>query len=326
MNRDLYKTIRNSLDFNHRWDKFAIYALEDAVLWTSFFYFLNQSLSMSFLAAIPFALLMFRNFAFMHEAVHGVAIPYGKLNYALGLFAGSVCFLPFSLWKAIHIEHHYWTGNFEKDPVLEVVKRYPNSSRFMKGVFTAMWRTRFPLMAFFQYIVFWGHSVAKLIKNRSDIHLWLSLVCPLVLWGSMIALLSLSQIAVITVGIFLYSLLFDFINLPHHVGVYSYGPDERKHIWDQHPVVRSCRYPKLVEHLVLNFNFHTEHHMMPDLPWHELHLAHKKMQAVVPPKDEFHFIKAGWLARQRKKSFAEFLRPDIYSQQHAERDPNKSAA
>lgn len=320
LNRDLYKAVRKDLNFNPRWAYLALYTLEDVVLWCGFFFLLQQSLAVSFLASVPFALLMFRNQVFMHEAVHGIAAPNNKLNYVLGLISGAVCFLPFSLWKAIHMEHHYWTGNFDKDPALEVVKRYPKSSPFMKGVFTVMWRTRFPVMAFFQYIVFWGHSVAKLIKNRRDIHLWLSLVCPLVLWGSMIVFATLPQIAVVAAGIFLYSLLFDFINLPHHVGVYSYDPDQRNHIWEQHSVSRSCRYPKFLEHLVLNFNFHAEHHMMPDLPWHELPQAHEKIKGAAQPSDTFYFIRAGWLARQRAKSFAEFLRPDLYTQSEDKKD------
>jgi acyl-lipid omega-6 desaturase (Delta-12 desaturase) len=314
MNRDLYKGLRNKLTFRHQWPQFALYAVEDGLLWGGFFYFLTEPLALSWLASIPFAILMFRNFAFMHEAVHGVAAPFHKLNYVFGLFAGSVCFLPFTLWRAIHIEHHYWTGNFDKDPVLEVVKRYPHSSNLMKAVFTVMWRTRFPLMAFFQYIVFWYHSLLKLAQGYRDPNLWLSLFCPLLLWGGLIYALSIPQLAVIGLGVFLYSLLFDFINLPHHVGVYSYDPEEKKKIWDQHPVVRSCRYPWIVEHLVLNFNFHTEHHMMPDLPWHELPMAHGLIKDLKPRDGEFHFIQAGWLAKQRSKTFAEFLRPDLAAQ------------
>lgn len=324
MNRDMYKKIRSQMNFKHQWSQFSLYFFEDIILWSGVVYFLNQSLYLSWIAALPFAVLMFRNFAFMHEAVHGVAAPNHKVNYALGLFAGAICFLPFSLWKAIHIEHHYWTGNFDKDPALAVVKKYPGSSRFMKAVFTVMWRTRFPLMAFFQYIVFWAHSAVKLYKDRRDLVLWVSLVSPLLLWGGLAYTLSFSQLAVVGLGVFLYSLLFDFINLPHHVGVYSYDPDERKGIWEQHSVVRSCRYPYLVEHLVLNFNFHTEHHMMPDLPWHELPSAHKVISRSKPNTDEFHFIKAGWLAQQRSKTFAEFLRPDLYS--NSEKTDKKQAA
>lgn len=324
MNKESYKNIRSQLHFKHQWPQFFLYVFEDVVLWSGVIYFLQQPLSLSWIAALPFALLMFRNFAFMHEAVHESAAPNRRLNYGLGLFAGAVCFLPFSLWKAIHIEHHYWTGNFHKDPALEVVKKYPDSSRFMKAVFTVMWRTRFPLMAFFQYIVFWAHSGIKLYKDPRNLVLWVSLVSPLVLWGSCVYALSFSQLAVVGLGIFLYSLLFDFINLPHHVGVYSYDPQERKGVWDQHSVVRSCRYPFLVEHLVLNFNFHTEHHMMPDLAWHELPKAHEVIKALKSDNDEFHFIKAGWLAQQRPKTFAQFLRPDLYSD--SEKENKKQAA
>lgn len=313
MNREVYKSLRSKLNFDYQWSKLALYAAEDAVLWSCFFYFLYQPLTLAWIAALPFAVLMFRNFALMHEASHGIAGPTYKLNYVLGLISGAVCFLPFNLWRAIHVEHHFWTGNFHQDPALEVVKRYPDSSKFMKNVFTVMWITRFPLMAFFQYIVFWYHSALKLAKKPRDLNLWISLVSPLALWGTMIYAFSFSQIAVVGLGIFLYSLLFDHINLPHHVGVYSYDPKERKGVWDQHSVARCCRYPWIIEHMVLNFNFHAEHHMMPDLPWHELPKAHAKL-IEEKPEGEFHFIRAGWLAEQRRKTFAEFLRPDLYTE------------
>ena len=53
--------------------------------------------------------------------------------------------------------------------------------------------------------------------------------------------------------------------------------------------------------------------MMPDLQWHELPKAHGVVKALKSDHDEFHFIKAGWLAKQRHKTFAQFLRPDLYS-------------
>lgn len=320
MDRSSYQIINKKLNFDFQLRQFALLVLESSILVGVFLWLLNLQNNLVWLASIPLAILMFRSFAVMHEAVHGAIHPKNKkLNNLVGIVASAINFLPYDLWKTIHIDHHFWSGNFYKDPALEVVKQYPGSSKFMKFVFKAMWNSRFPLMTFFQYIVFWGHSIHRLKKKPRNLRFWLSSFLPILLWGGFLLSLNIKQITVVSIGLFLYGLFYDFINLPHHVGVYTYDEKTRTQIWDQHEVSRTCRYPSVIEHLVLNFNFHAEHHMYPTLPWHELTKAHDLLSEYRDDKN-FHVINTGWLARQRSKDFSEFLRPDLYS------DNNSKAA
>jgi len=69
----------------------------------------------------------------------------------------------------------------------------------------------------------------------------------------------------------------ELVNLPHHVGLPAVGG--RLPPWEQHRVTRSCHYPRgLSELIVLNFNFHVEHHLFPSLPWFRLRRARALVQ------------------------------------------------
>jgi fatty acid desaturase len=56
--------------------------------------------------------------------------------------------------------------------------------------------------------------------------------------------------------------------------------DRKLPLWEQAHSTRSCYYPRgISEFLVLNFNFHIEHHLFPTLPWYRL----RRARALVKP-------------------------------------------
>jgi fatty acid desaturase len=58
--------------------------------------------------------------------------------------------------------------------------------------------------------------------------------------------------------------------------------DGKLPLWEQYRATRSCYYPPgISELLVLNFNFHTEHHLFPDLPWYRLRDARASLRAML---------------------------------------------
>ncbi|MEZ0393353.1 MAG: fatty acid desaturase [Pseudobdellovibrionaceae bacterium] len=313
MTRDLYKKYREQLKFNYQPQVFWLHMTKDLALWSSVVFLMQQSWPWAWLAVFPIAALLFRNLVFMHEAVHGVAHGNKLINEFLGFVSGALCFLPYKLWRSIHIEHHYWAGNFRQDSALELVKRYPSHSALTKSIFEVMWKTRFPWMALFQYVVFWAHSTKRLLKSFEDGDFWLSYFTPLLFWGGVLWALNSQQLLVLGGGILVYSLFFDYINLAHHGGITFEEFYDKKPTWEQLEIARTGRYPKWIEDLVLNFNFHAEHHMFPDLPWNELPKAHNLLMNDGHNK-HYAIVGPGWLRQQRKKSFAEFIRPDLYGE------------
>jgi fatty acid desaturase len=74
------------------------------------------------------------------------------------------------------------------------------------------------------------------------------------------------------VAIALFLFAEELVNLPHHVDVSVVTG--KLPVWKQYLATRSCYYPAVLsELLVLNFNFHIEHHLFPSMPWHRLRSA-----------------------------------------------------
>jgi fatty acid desaturase len=60
------------------------------------------------------------------------------------------------------------------------------------------------------------------------------------------------------------------------------------------------------ELLVLNFNFHIEHHLFPNLPWYRLRAARR----LIKPTLGVGYRRArglGWLMRERKRNLVDVL-------------------
>lgn len=312
MTKELYLGIRSQLNFSYRLSSLTSHYFIDGILVFLILFLAQQTIGIAFLAAIPIATLMIRNVSLMHEAVHGIAHPNSNINYFIGLLAGTTCLLPFYLWKKIHMEHHFWAGNFNKDPSLEIIKRYPRSSDLIKFLLNFSWKTRIPLTALLQYIVFWGHSFLGLLKNYKKGLLWVNMTMPVAIWTVIIWHASGPHLAILATGIIVYLLFFEVINFPHHVGLYLEDNESSRLLpWQQYEVTRTSRYPQWIEKLaVLNFNYHAEHHVFPDLPWHQLPKAHQLIQHS-KIQSATTVVGGDWLRNKRKLPFVNFLRPDM---------------
>src|SRR6185437_14602248 len=95
----------------------------DAALWASILYCrsLNRGWFYSAVEGILFAMFCFRSFGMMHDCVHLAGARNRKWNDRLGRAYGLFCFLPFSGWRQLHLDHHRWTGNVEKGPSAKIL-------------------------------------------------------------------------------------------------------------------------------------------------------------------------------------------------------------
>src|SRR4051812_7287554 len=75
-------------------------------------------------AQVMLAIVFFNSFSILHECGHGNASRSSWLNTLVGLYASTFCFIPYYPWKYIHRKHHAWTGNLERDPVLESMRSW----------------------------------------------------------------------------------------------------------------------------------------------------------------------------------------------------------
>jgi fatty acid desaturase len=253
-------------------------------------------------------MLMFRSFSLMHEAVHRSLSPYRWINVTVGILCGALCMLPFAQWRELHLTHHLWSGNLDQDPTMKLVKNYEKIPRTLRVVIEYCWKFWLPLLALMQHLLFWTESIVTTFKNPRSIQMWISNIAFFGFWLMIIhygpkGFLFHSLLP----GIFIYFLLVEIVNLPHHLALEHKLGDERYPLWDQHRTARSCTYPRILSHWVfLNFNFHTEHHLYPDLPWFELEaLSHQLSEHLGSNYNHDPMFK--WILSNRKRPLAEII-------------------
>jgi fatty acid desaturase len=227
-------------------------------------------------------LVFFHNFAILHEAGHGNLSQREWVNSLTGSFASIFCFLPYFPWKYIHAEHHTWAGNVERDPTLKLVRDYERSQHMKNAVLKFAWRSWVPVLALGQHIVFWTYPLGLYLQGRlRGGRLWratgsvLLLACayPLFYW----LWPQVFNLRVFGPSLLIYLIVVELINFPHHIGTGLFALTEQGQklpLWLQAKVTRSCYYPAIFsDWLLMNFNFHIEHHLFPDLPWYDLRKA-----------------------------------------------------
>jgi fatty acid desaturase len=137
------------------------------------------------------------------------------------------------------------------------------------------WRSWLPLAAMMQHVVFWRHPLDVWRAGSR----WQFARCAFsVVWlfaayaGLHWAWPSTFNFRNFGLAIAIYLAAVELVNLPHHADRPTI--DRKLALWEQAYSTRSCYYPVLVsELLVLNFNFHIEHHLFPSLPWYRLRQA-----------------------------------------------------
>jgi fatty acid desaturase len=229
-----------------------------------------------------FALISFHSVAILHEYRHGTASSSHWLNTITGHYCSPFCFMPCFPWKYLHTEPHTWAGNLNRDPTLKAIRDYREDQHFKNTLLRLAWRTWVPLLAFMQHLVLWNYplmlrQMGRLRGRRLAYSTFSVLLLPLTygmlyfLWPHVFNLRNFGLAFVI------YLVFVELINFPHHLGTEVYRTTEKGKklsLWEQTPVTRSCYYPVVLsELLLLNFNFHIEHHLFPTLPWFQLRRA-----------------------------------------------------
>lgn len=305
-----YQKIRADLSFAKSPYRLAVQLLSDFSLAGLIVYgIFDGSLFLYSISQVLLPIFLFRAFAVMHEAVHNSLSDSRTINTVFGQIYGTLCFLPFSSWRATHLEHHLWAGNLERDPTMRLPKdfeRFPHSS---KQLIRFWWRNWLPIMAALQHLVFWLEAFRR--PKDSNLNLARSILIFFPVAAFIFCLASTSIYSPFALGVLpgvtLYFLLLEAVNLPHHLEVPFLENHQRLAARDQHAVSRSCKYPRKFERLVLlNFNFHTEHHLYPDLPWHQL----DKVFVLVQKKklSTYHFESGwSWIRRARAKEMDKVL-------------------
>jgi fatty acid desaturase len=237
-----------------------------------------QVLSLAYFALQLFAgLSMFRMFVIVHECGHGSLFRNSKMNALFGLWASVFCLVPFTPWRNIHRLHHRWVGVIDKDPTQAALLRLKGYSAGMNFLFRLVWKLWIPAMYLvFIFNVFWGYPFRELFakKYRNALAGFGSLLVCAAPRALMLAYDA--KLALILLAPMLYVFLFvdENVSLPQHTGLFPYLSDTHPKpiaFYEQDAVTRTTHEPGwLGVLLAYNFNLHTEHHLLPSVPWYWL--------------------------------------------------------
>lgn len=277
-----YIALKQQLSFDPRTGVLLAWVLLDAVAALSASWLLHMENTLAHVLAQPLlAIVFFNAFSLLHECGHGAASRYPWLNGLVGHLASVLCFIPYYPWKYIHQKHHAWTGNIDHDPVLRSLRRWRNGR--VPLVVRLAWRSWIPIGALLQHVVYWSYPL-QMIRDGEMSRQKLMQCALSTVWALgwyVVALVTAPELVVsILPALGLFLVAEELVNIPHHSDVSVFH--ERLPVWEQYRATRSCDYPKGVsELLVLNFNFHIEHHLFPALPWYRLRTARTLVRAAL---------------------------------------------
>lgn len=319
MDKKDYLELRKNLAANHSETMWIRYLFTDAVLagiiyiaWAH-----NESVALKALTVPLTSIFMFRNFSLMHDAVHGAVSKKRAINDLLGVWSGIWSLLPFELWKKSHLEHHFWSGNLEKDPVMAVAVAVPRMPKAQQRFLTFFWQRWLPVIGLLQEVLFWKLCFKTVMKNPKPMSL-VSFIAPIVAWGLVLGQSWSFALFNVLPATFLYLLFVEIVNLPHHMQMEEVTGDKKLPVWEQYLTARTCIYPKWFAHfVVLNFNYHAEHHMFPDLPWYHLPKIQQQLEGKLLNREAMdHNFE--WNLVNRKKSIEEIVRKPVVETQKKE--------
>jgi fatty acid desaturase len=186
-----------------------------------------------------------------------------------------------------------------------------DSKRISAKMLNFFWQKWIPATAFMQHTVFWiaGFQHSKRRLKRSNYAVFLgSYMAPALTYFVLYRLNTFTFLNAAP-GIILYLILVEIVNLPHHLRVLQFRGDNAIPFSLQFQVCRSCLYPRWFARNVLNnFNYHTEHHIFPRLPWYRLDAIQQQVQNAIG-SDYNWCDKYQWIVENRKRDIGEVLRP-----------------
>lgn len=235
-------------------------------------YLVSLSMSNWFLlvpAMILHGFTLVTMFAPMHECVHRTAFASVRLNEITGWIAGLLSFYNFTYYRYYHTWHHRYTQDPEKDPELMTPKPR-NIFEYLLEISGILFWTARP-------VTFTRLSLGKIEKyqflpenSRRSVAISASLQSAVYLAGIVsIALGHLAPLYYFFLPAILAQPLLRAILIAEHTGCSS----------DTNGLTntRTTLTNSFIRLLMWNMPFHTEHHLYPSIPFHQLPRAHEAL-------------------------------------------------
>lgn len=211
----------------------------------------------------------------VHEAGHHALFPSRRWNLWVGWYASVFAILPFHTRQQEHARHHVLVGSFHEPATARALQRLSSLPAWTAPVMDVLWRAWVPMFAVNEHLMLWRLSLVRSrgipggLRERRASAVF-SVVGVLLLVG-MAGPWTVVRLCAVGLGIPLYFVIIEFMNLPHHLDSPIEAREGATPLWQQDTPTRSCRrMPWVGGWLLLNFNHHVAHHLFPWAPWSAL--------------------------------------------------------
>lgn len=222
-------------------------------------------------------LLLVSLFHLLHECVHDTVFVHKLPNKILAQVCGFILFLPPTWFRYFHHAHHRYTNLPEKDPELESAKP---SNLIQWSIHVSgfnLWRSQLGLL------------LGALLKPCSEPYIRIDVRTKV--RAEMLAMLAVYTIVVIVSLLIGSSVLLEIWIIPLLLG----QPFLRLYLLAEHGDcetgsnmfrnTRTVLTNPIVRWFTWNMPYHTEHHVYPTVPFHQLPKLHRMMQAYLQEVD-----------------------------------------
>lgn len=244
------------------------------------------------LGVFLWALQMNHAYLIVHECTHGSFFRKSYQNKYCGQIFSFLCILPFYSRQLEHISHHHLVGTFQERTTIRAMERFAVSyghESLSDTLIAICWKMWVPLFAINEHLMIWKISFGPEMPFKKKC----SGAVTLLLYGVIILIFLflfpfkisiLTALTSVVPAIYIYMMLIEYFNIPHHTDSDIQDIDGNVPFYDQTKYTKSCAPLPfgLNDWYCLNFNFHEAHHLYPNLHWTQLKEAHNIMRKYDP--------------------------------------------
>jgi len=228
-------------------------------------------------------------FFLLHDCGHRHFFKTPWLNTLVGHLASIFCIVPFTPWRSIHAQHHLWTGWKDRDPTQASVTlaELPRPLRVLMDVCWVLWIPLFTSV--FGIRNFWNlpRCLKHFTRSREEgLHHAFSLALIVAAWVlAWVVAFPQGFWQLYALGFLGFFVLSDPLLLSQHSHMPSRTTEQEEAVanklWDQDQFTRSVVFPRWVSrYLLLNFDVHIAHHLLPNIPCYHLGAVHDELETV----------------------------------------------
>lgn len=244
----------------------------------------------------------------IHECAHESFFTQKPVNHITGTIMGLWLLLPFGAYQRGHRAHHKWSGHPSKDPTPS-----PQQRRHDNRLLDLMLQLRvIP-------ILYWGgvygpyllYALKPTAHQRKTPHVvrWFAQIFTSI--GLLIALGLYHPVALLCYGICFWcsGLLYDYLfTMHHHIGLGAKPPANGKRHTYREQLHHTRSTTTKFGHMLLHFNLHKEHHLVPGEHYSLLPHLHHTLTTHAPSL--YRHTTSKWRFAKRTESFAQLTAPN----------------